>query len=362
MTTTDFPGPAPGAPTVSVVMANFNGGARLAHAVRSVQAQSLTEIEIIVSDDASTDNSIDIVKQLKAADPRIRVLRSNRNGGPSAARNKALDVVKGKWVAIVDSDDLIHPKRLATLVELADRDGADIVADDLIEFSPDNFQPVRSLLGRGSWDQPVWVDIVDYVRLNHFYGSGPFLGYLKPMFRASLLGEPHHRYDETLRITEDFDLIFRLLHAGKRMRIYPRPLYLYRKHPNSISYRLNTEVLEAIKVANLRIISQTSHSDRRVMDALQARMRSIDTAIEFENLLNALKAGNWRKSAHIALIRPKAAVLLRLPIFSRFRRLMRRLTARMPAVRLSVPKARNSNAMNHAEQSDGMDAFDDNEV
>jgi len=358
MTTREFPGPARGAPTVSVVMANFNGGARLAHAVRSVQAQSLAEIEIILSDDASTDNSIDIVKQLKAADPRIRLLQSDRNGGPSAARNKALDIVKGEWVAIVDSDDLIHPKRLATLVELADRDGADIVADDLIEFSADNFQPARSFLGRGSWDQPVWVDIVDYVRLNHFYGSGPCLGYLKPMFRASLLGEPGCRYDETLRITEDFDLIFRLLHAGKRMRIYPRPFYLYRKHVNSISYRLNTEVLETIKVANLRIIGQTSHSDRRVMDALQARMRSIDTAIDYEHLLDALKARDWRKSFRIALIRPKAAALLRLPMFSRFQKLTRWLMVRKQAVYPSVPQARNSDATNQATHSDGMDAFD----
>ena len=129
------------------------------------------------------------------------------------------------------------------------------------------------------------------------------------MFRASFLGKGGCRYDETLRITEDFDLIFRLLHGGKKMRIYPRPYYLYRKHLNSISFRLNTEVLEAIKAANLRIISQISHSDRRVIDVLRARMRSIDTAIDYENLLNALRAKNWRKSAQIALTRSKAAVV-----------------------------------------------------
>ena len=312
MRTIDFPDPVRGAPMVSVVMANFNGGARLADAVRSVQAQSLAEIEIIVSDDASTDNSVDIVKQLKAADPRIRLLQSDRNGGPSAARNKALDIVKGEWVAIVDSDDLIHPKRLATLVELGDRDGADIIADDLIEFFADNFQPARSLLGRESWDQPVWVDVVDYVRLNHFYGSGPCLGYLKPMFRASLLGERGCRYDETLRITEDFDLIFRLLHAGKRMRIYPRPFYLYRKHVNSISYRLNTEVLEAIKLANLRIISQTSHSDRRVIE----RITSQDAFYRHRYRLRKPATCSYiileRRTAklrQIALTRSKAAVV-----------------------------------------------------
>ncbi len=362
MKTTDLPVTARGWPIVSVVMANFNGGAHLADAIRSVQEQSLAEIEIIVSDDASTDNSVGIVQQLKATDPRIRLLRSDRNGGPSAARNRALDVVKGEWVAIVDGDDLIHPKRLATLVELGNRDGADIVADDLIVFFADNFQPPRALLRRESCDQPIWVNIVDYVRLNHLYGSGPRLGYLKPMFRASLLGEPGTRYDETLRITEDFDLIFRLLHAGKSMRIYPLPLYLYRKHRNSISFRLNREVLEAIKIANLRLLSQTRDSDRRVIDALRARMRAIDTAIDYENLLDALKARNWRKSVHTALIRPKAAALLRLPMFLRLRQSTRWLMARVLAIHPSVLKDPNSDATDQAKKSNGMDVFDGVEV
>ena len=362
MKTTVFSDPARGVPIVSIVMANFNGGAHLADAVRSVQAQSLAELELIVSDDASTDNSVDIVRQLKAADLRIHLLQSDCNGGPSAARNKAFDIVRGKWVAIVDSDDLIHPRRLATLVELGDRDGADIIADDLIEFFADDFQPARSLLGRASWDQPVWVDVVDYVRFNHFYGAGPHLGYLKPLFRASFLGKGGCRYDETLRITEDFDLIFRLLHAGKKMRIYPRPYYLYRKHLNSISFRLNTKVLEAIKAANLRIISQISHSDRRVIDVLRARMHSIDTAIDYENLLNALKAKNWRKSAQIALTTPKAAALLRLPILLRFRKLILWLEARMRAVHPSASKARDSQAIDQAKKRHGLDLFDGIEV
>jgi glycosyltransferase involved in cell wall biosynthesis len=362
MKTPAFQDPAHSLPVVSVVVANFNGGAYLADAIRSVQAQTLAQIEIIVSDDASTDNSVDIVKQLRAADSRIRLLESDRNGGPSAARNRALEVVKGQWVAIVDSDDLIHPKRLATLVELGNHDEADIIADDLIEFSADESQPARSLLGRESWSQPVWVDVVDYVRLNHIYGSRPCLGYLKPILRALLLRERNCHYDETLRITEDFDLIFRLLNAGKRMRIYPRPYYLYRKHLNSVSSRLSPELLEAIKSASLRSMSQIPHSDRRVIDALQARMRSIDTAIDYENLLNALKARNWQKSAYIVLTRPKAAALLRLPIFLRFRKMAQWLMTRRRPVHSSVPKAHNADAINLVKKNHGIDIFDRMEV
>ena len=312
-------------PTVSVVMANFNGAAHVEEAIRSVQAQTMSDFEIIISDDASTDRSLDIVARLQAADRRIRLLRSNRNGGPAAARNKAIDISKGQWIAIVDSDDVIHPERLAKLVELAEHDNADIVADDLVEFRKDISKPGGRLLANTSWTRPSWVNIVDYVRLNHFYGRGPSLGYLKPIFRGSLVGELGKRYDETLRITEDFDLVLRLLRAGKRMKVYPLPYYFYRKHPNSISYRLNKEVLQAIRNANLRILKGIGDCNSPLKVVLRSRLRSIDTAIEYENLLEALRAKQWLRSAQIGLINPKAAALLRLPFFLRLQRLQNRL-------------------------------------
>src|SRR5260370_2079174 len=115
-------------PTVSIVMANYNGAAHLADAIQSAQSQSLRDLEIIVSDDASADDSIAIVTGLMAKDPRIRLVRGCHNGGPAAARNRALALAQGEWIAVMDSDDLMHPDRLRTLVELSRRAQADIVA------------------------------------------------------------------------------------------------------------------------------------------------------------------------------------------------------------------------------------------
>ena len=108
MNTPQLADPPHGRPMVSVIMANYNGAAHLVDAIESVQKQSLHNIEIIVSDDGSTDNSIDIVTQLQEMDPRIHLLRSEINGGPATARNRGFALAKGKWIAIVDSDDLIH--------------------------------------------------------------------------------------------------------------------------------------------------------------------------------------------------------------------------------------------------------------
>jgi succinoglycan biosynthesis protein ExoM len=318
-------------PVVSVIMANFNGGAHLADAIRSAQNQTLRDIEIIVSDDASSDDSVAIVTQLQAADQRIVLLQSDRNEGPAAARNRALGAAKGEWVAILDSDDLIHPKRLATLVELAERDKADIIADDLVEFYADNSRPSRALLGGQAGTDPAWVDIVEYIGLNSFYGVGPNLGYLKPMFRASALARLDSRYDETLKIAEDFDLVLRLLHAGCRMRIYPLAFYFYRKHETSISHHLSTGALEAIKTSTLRFQERLSGSDKRLAMAVRSRLIAIDTALAYEQLLHALKNGKSARALHIALTNPRAAVLLRLPIQKRLQYFSRRFPVRKPA-------------------------------
>src|SRR6516165_11380372 len=148
MNAPDLPERAATTPFVSVIMANYNGAAHLADAIRSAQSQSLRNLEIIVSDDSSSDDSIAIVSKLMAEDPRIRLVRACRNGGPAAARNKALALTQGEWVAIMDSDDLMHPNRLTTLVEVARHDNADIVADNLVEFDPNGSESLRPLLAR----------------------------------------------------------------------------------------------------------------------------------------------------------------------------------------------------------------------
>ena len=311
-------------PTVSVIMANYNDAAHLSDAIGSVQRQSLRDLEIIVSDDASSDGSVSIVTGLMTKDPRIRLIRSQRNDGPAAARNRALDVAKGEWIAIMDSDDLMHPERLAMLVEAARRDDADIVADDLLIFSSDGSRRPGTLL-TGQWAKsPFWVSLVEYIGLNHLYGSGPALGYLKPLFRASTLNMAAIRYDESLRIAEDYHLVLHLLHSGRRLRVYPFLLYFYRKHTGSISHRLNENALLALKAADLRFLDQLSSANTELVAAIQARLDSIETALAYERLLNALKARNLLHAIRAIRANSKALTLLRLPLAVRLRRLVSR--------------------------------------
>jgi succinoglycan biosynthesis protein ExoO len=315
-------------PTVSVIIANYNGSAHLADAIKSIQKQTLKNIEIIVCDDASNDSSAAIVNRLMAYDARIRLLRSDHNRGPAAARNKALDIAVGEWIAIVDSDDFIHQTRLATLVEAAECEGADVIADDLLIFdADDSFSPTALL--RGRWAKaPFWLDTATFVRANNFYGRGPILGYLKPLFRSAFIAAHSVRYNESLRIGEDYNFVLALLRAGARFRVYPNLLYFYRKHCSSISHRLRTELLEALKRSDLQLVEELLPTEQRLRATIRARLRSIDTALAYEKILQALRDGDWVRASRAVAANPRTMALLRLPLLARLRRVWQKSKSR----------------------------------
>jgi glycosyltransferase involved in cell wall biosynthesis len=103
--------PANGQPDISVVLATYDRRATLPRAIASVFAQEDAHFELIVVDDASRDGTDEYLATL--ADPRIRVIRAERNGGPSAARNLGLAAARADIVAFLDSDDAYRPRRLS---------------------------------------------------------------------------------------------------------------------------------------------------------------------------------------------------------------------------------------------------------
>ena len=131
-------------PLVSVITANYNGARHLAAAVRSVLQQTLCSLELIIADDASTDDSLAVIACAAAGDPRVRVLKTCQNGGPGAARNRALKAARGRYIAVFDSDDLMAPDRLEKLVARARVDHADIVVDNLLVFQDADEAPWRA--------------------------------------------------------------------------------------------------------------------------------------------------------------------------------------------------------------------------
>jgi glycosyltransferase involved in cell wall biosynthesis len=101
--------------TISVVIPCFNSAKTIERALRSVESQTTKPHEVLVVDDASSDNTVSVIEQYeRSSSLNIRVIKQSANGGPSVARNAAWNVSTGEFVAFLDADDQWHPQKLET--------------------------------------------------------------------------------------------------------------------------------------------------------------------------------------------------------------------------------------------------------
>jgi teichuronic acid biosynthesis glycosyltransferase TuaG len=114
----------PFAPWVSVITPVWNAADTLEAAIRSVQAQTLPDWEMLLIDDGSRDGSRGLAERLAAEDPRLRLLGWAENRGAAAARNAGIKAASGRYIAFLDADDLWRPGKLAVQTEYMARTGA----------------------------------------------------------------------------------------------------------------------------------------------------------------------------------------------------------------------------------------------
>jgi glycosyltransferase involved in cell wall biosynthesis len=107
-------------PTVSIVTPAFNSSAFIAETITAALAQTFSDFEFIVVDDGSTDDTIEVVHAAAAGDPRVIVIASP-HGGPAVARNAGLDIARGRFIALLDSDDVWMPQYLDEQLALLER-------------------------------------------------------------------------------------------------------------------------------------------------------------------------------------------------------------------------------------------------
>ncbi|WP_405581488.1 CDP-glycerol glycerophosphotransferase family protein [Streptomyces sp. NBC_01190] len=127
-------------PDISVVVIVYNDAARLPTAVRSVLDQSLRNVEVIIADDCSTDDSYQVAQRLQASDPsRVRAIRLPENsGGCGEPRNQGIKVARGRYVMFLDSDDILDPHACRNMLDAAERTGADLVSGKCVRVHVDS--------------------------------------------------------------------------------------------------------------------------------------------------------------------------------------------------------------------------------
>lgn len=105
-------------PFFSVVIPLYNKEKYICKAIDSVLNQSFTDFEVVICDDGSTDDSVEVVKNKYNSD-RIRIIKK-QNGGPSSARNRGVQEARGEWIVFLDADDLLLPNALESFARLID--------------------------------------------------------------------------------------------------------------------------------------------------------------------------------------------------------------------------------------------------
>ncbi|HVJ02138.1 MAG TPA: glycosyltransferase [Sphingomonas sp.] len=211
------------APTVSVIMAAYNGAAFVAETIESLFAQSFGDFELVVVDDCSTDDTRGVLARFD--DPRIRVIASEVNQGPVHARNRAFAEARGRYIAGLDQDDVCLPQRFERQVAWLDAHPESVLVASralLLENGETAHWPGPSDL------TPPLIDWLMLVQNPLVWSS--------VMFRADAARrlDPFERPE--LRYAEDFDLYHRLRRFGTLDRI-EEELLLYRCHPGGASQK-----------------------------------------------------------------------------------------------------------------------------
>lgn len=123
-------------PKISVIMPVFNAADFLEDSIGSVLKQSFQDFELICFNDASSDRSLEILRDYERADSRVRVIDSPVNVKQGGGRNRALAAALGRYVVFLDADDALAPDALARCIAAADTEQADMIVFDYRRFSP----------------------------------------------------------------------------------------------------------------------------------------------------------------------------------------------------------------------------------
>ncbi|MBR7116338.1 MAG: glycosyltransferase family 2 protein [Clostridia bacterium] len=215
---------------VSVVMPIYNAYEYLRPAIDSVLDQTLGEIELICVDDGSTDRSLDILKEYKDKDERVRILTEN-NAGPSFARNKGLARARGDYVIFLDADDFYEPTLLEKLYLLAEGDELDIAITEYDIYNMRN----------SSFESKIPADHAEIFEDGKVVSKSEYPNYIfqctenyvwNKLFRTSFLRSRELSFDQDLRVFEDVYFVMTSLALADRVGKNFEVLIHHRVYPN----------------------------------------------------------------------------------------------------------------------------------
>ena len=204
---------------VSVIMPTYNAGKFLADSIESILSQTYANLELLITDDCSTDGTIDILKDFAQRDKRVKVKYLKSNVGPAIARNRSIERAKGRYIAFCDCDDRWMPEKLERQIALMTRkdcalcSSSYLICDDNNQLTGINISPKHLTLGMLKRDNKI--------------------GCLTAIYDIKRLG--HKFYTPAIRKRQDWALFLNILKECQICFCITEPLAYYRNRQNSLS-------------------------------------------------------------------------------------------------------------------------------
>ena len=288
-----------GSQSICVIIAAKNASDTISTAILSALVEPEVG-EVVVIDDGSTDATAAIAQACDDGTGRLKVERFDVNRGPSAARNHAVSISSAPLISILDADDFFFKGRFAAMLE---NDDWDLVADN-IAFIQQSVSGSSSLVPARFAPEEHFLTLSEFVEGNiskRGVERGE-TGFLKPVIRRAFLENHGLRYDEALRLGEDYELYVRALACGARYKVIRNCGYGAIVRGDSLSGRHRTEDLRQLYEADRKIMEVYSLTEQE-KSLLQEHERYIREKFELRDFLDAKAKGGLGGAMSHALAR-----------------------------------------------------------
>lgn len=236
--------------SIVVPVYNMAQDNKLRFCLDSLVNQTIADYEIIAVDDASTDESLEILKQYESNYPwKFKAVQSYENAKQGGARNKGIELARGKWIGFVDSDDWVAPDMYEKLLRKAEQTGADVVGCDY-SLVTEHTMNVGKLMANNTMDQTGELGVEQYKKLVINPGSMVIKVYLK-----SVIDENGLRFPENTFYEDNCASPIWMLHFTHFERV-EEPLYYYYQHDMSTVHEISEEKCKARLLMGKQLVDE----------------------------------------------------------------------------------------------------------
>lgn len=203
---------------VSIIMPSYNSSKTIRASINSILAQSYDNWELLITDDQSTDDTLEIIKDLAAKDSRIKIFQNENNSGAGISRNKSISNAQGRFIAFLDSDDMWEKDKLTKQINFMIKNGYHLTYTQYIKVDEDGNI-------KGKIHPPLEVDYNELLKSN-------VIGCLTAIYDTEKLGKV---FMPSIRKRQDMALWLKILQVIPKAYCFPEELAIYREGRGSLS-------------------------------------------------------------------------------------------------------------------------------